>query len=403
MNKACQTLLWLCAVLWCGRMVAALPADSPVINSISVVETNLYFIATFPPGVDHAVLEMRPTLAGEWQSAALLNVPTDGGTIEFAIPTPALETAFFRLNASLLVVLNNSQTNNPTKTTATNQVSAELQYVAVPPMGPDSTNTNEAVFHFKGMIDGSDRITIRRQGALWEHVNWGWPAGVVTVNGSQWNPSEKNFITTTGAVMFLPQQYSLLSPRLELVAGRDVVALERTSDALMVYLDDTPPGAAPYEFKIHFPRGKPEPATVRRSTPATLKITALIDGSDLLKITASEATWMHRAWAYPEAVRLNDIPWNVRQTNLLANIGTNRFLPSGVNFSTAKIVERKGRDLATMWADNDAIWVNFADNPNGADDYELDISFGRQTRPVALPLTDQSFAPAFPDTAPPQP
>jgi len=374
MKKACQTLLWFCAVLWCGRIMAAVPADLPVINSISVVETNLDFVVTFPPGTDHAVLEMRPTLADAWRPAAELNVPAGAATIEFTIPMPALETAFFRLNASMLVP-NNSLTNNAARITT--QLSAELQFVAVPPLGPDPTNTNEAVFHFKGIIDGSDRITIRRQGALWEHVNWGWPAGAVTVNGSQWNPSEKNFITTTGAVMFLPQQYSLRSARLEPVTGRDVVALERTNDALIVYLDDTPPGAAPYEFKIHFPQGEPPPETVRSSIPATLKITAQIDGSDLLKITAEEAAWMHRAWSYPEAVRLNDIPWNVRQTNILANAGTNRFLPAGVNFSTAKIVGRKGRDVATMWADNDAIWVNFADNPNGADVYELEISFGR--------------------------
>src|SRR5271166_6104948 len=116
MNKACQTLLWLCAVLWCWRTVAAVPADSPVINGLSVVETNLDFVATFPPGVDRAVLEMRPTLANEWQSAAVLNVPADGGTIEFTIPKPALETAFFRLNASMLVV-NNTLTNNAARIT----------------------------------------------------------------------------------------------------------------------------------------------------------------------------------------------------------------------------------------------------------------------------------------------
>jgi hypothetical protein len=202
-------------------------------------------------------------------------------------------------------------------------------------------------------------------------------AGYSTVNGSPWNPSEKNFITTTGAVMFLPPQYSLRSPRLEPVAGRDVVALERTNDVLIVYLDDTPSGAAPYEFSIHFPQEEPKPEPVRPSTPATLKITAQIDGSDLLKITAAEATWIHRFYDFPSAVKLNGVAWNLRQTNVLVNAGTNRFLPSGVNFSTAKIVARKGRDLATMWAGNDALWVNFADNPNGADAYELEISFGR--------------------------
>ena len=375
MKRICQTLLWLAAVLWCGRMVAAVPAETLVINSIAIVETNLDFVATFPAGVDHAVLEMRPTLADEWQSAALLDVPATGGTIEFSIPRPALASAFFRLNISLPAA-NNSSTNHPAKNPATNQVSAELQFVAVPPLGPDSTNTKEAVFHFKGMVDGSDRITIQHHGALWEHVNWGWPAGAVAVNGSQWNPSEKNFITSTGAVMFLPESYSLAAAKLEVVEGRDVIAMERTNQALIVYLDDTPSGTAPYEFKIHFPRMTEPLKPVGPSAAATLKISALIDGSDLLKITAREAVWTHRAWGCPETVKLNDILWDVRQTNLLANVGTNTFLPDGVDLSTAKITGRKGRDLATMWADADALWIQFADNPNGADDYELDLSFG---------------------------
>lgn len=355
-------------------MDAAVPADTLVINSISAVETNLDFVATFPPGASRAVLEMRPTLADEWQPAAALNVPPDGGTIEFAIPKPVLDMAFFRLNVSMMVA-NNSPTNNLTQSAI--QVSAELQFVAVPPLGPDSANTNEAVFHFKGMIDGSDRIVIKRQGALWKHVNWGWPAGAVTVNGAQWTPAEKNFMTTTGAVLFLPEKYALFSPQLELITNRDVVALERTNDALIVYMDDTPVGAAPYEFKIHFPLATREASAKRSSPAATLKIAAVIDGSGLLKITADEATWTNRAWNVPAVVKLNDFSWYLRQTNAWPNSGTNRFLPVGVDFSTAKIVKRQGRDLVTMWADPDAVWVNFADNPNGADACELEISFGR--------------------------
>ncbi|HEY2329773.1 MAG TPA: hypothetical protein VGI63_08170, partial [Verrucomicrobiae bacterium] len=215
-----------------------------------------------------------------------------------------------------------------------------------------------------------------RQSALWEHMHWAWP-GTVTVNGAQWNPSEKNFMTTTGAVPFLPKKYDMLSPRLELLAGRDVVTLERTNDALIVYLDDTPPGAGIYEFKLHFPVATIQTSPVRFSSHATLKVTAVIDGSDLLKITSTEATWKHRTCEFPEAVKLNDISWNLRQTNVLSNTGTNRFLPDHLDFSTAKIVKRQGRDLATMWSDNNVLWINFADNPNGADAYELDISFGQ--------------------------
>jgi hypothetical protein len=73
---------------------------------------------------------------------------------------------------------------------------------------------------------------------------------------------------------------------------------------------------------------------------------------------------------------LNGISWDAAASPVLKNEGTNSFLPAGVDFSTAKIISRKGRDLATMWADDSGISVRFADNPNGADDYEIEISFG---------------------------
>jgi len=62
---------------------------------------------------------------------------------------------------------------------------------------------------------------------------------------------------------------------------------------------------------------------------------------------------------------------------VLLNSGTHSFLPPVIDFPTARIVHRAGRDVATMWADHDAVWVSFADNPNGPDTYELDISFGQ--------------------------
>jgi hypothetical protein len=350
--------------LWGGRSVAVTSPNQPIITSLSVAGTNLVFNASIPPGVDQAILEMRPTLDAPWQEAALLDVPAGGGSLEFIIPSPALEMAFFRLKAT-------------THTTTNSQLSAELQYVTIPPLGPDGTNGTDAVFHFKGVVDGSDRILITREGAFWEHVNWDWPAGAVTINDAQWNPRDKNYLTTTGAVTFLPEMFSLEDVGLEIIEGRDVISLERTNRALIVYLNDTPLGAAMYEFKIHFHPGTIKPAKTGASPAATLKIAAQIDGSDSLKITAREATWEHRAWSYPGAVSLNGIPWDVGQTNVLMNAGTKTFLPSGVDLSTARIVNRKGRDVGTMWAEADALWIQFADNPNGADLYELELSFGR--------------------------
>ena len=69
--------------------------------------------------------------------------------------------------------------------------------------------------------------------------------------------------------------------------------------------------------------------------------------------------------------------WPVEQTNVLQNAGSNLFLPYGVDLSTARILSRKGRDLATLWAEDQALWVWFADSPNGSDYYELEIGFGQ--------------------------
>lgn len=363
-------LLWLliCFIgtFYANHAGAALPNGQPVITSLAVVGTNLVFDAAFPAGVDEARLEMRPTLTVNWQEATLIDVSTNGGDVEFRIPQPPLASAFFRLNTTMLAASQATQ-------------SLEVRYVAVPSLAKVATNAksaDEAVFHFKGQVDGSDRIIIMHKGAMWEHVNWDWPAGTVTVNDLEWKPSELNFMTSTGAVEFLPKTYSLSAANLEVIEGRDVTALERTNGALIVYLDDTPSGAAPYEFKIHFHPAANSTIKPTLSPTATLKIAARIDGSDRLKITAQEATWTHLTYSPPNSVTLNGIPWDLCHTNVMANSGTNAFLPPGIDLATAKIVERKGRDVATMWSDDGAVWVTFADNPNGWDDYELEISFG---------------------------
>jgi len=357
-------LLFLLTITASSRAGENVPAQIPVINSISVSGTNLVITASIPSGASQVVLEICPTLADSWQEAAAFQAPTNGGPMEFSIPQPPLPMAFFRLNVSLAG-------------SAQPQLSTVVHYQIVPPLTEVATNgSTEAVFHFNGEIDGSDKITIRRDGALWEHVSWGWP-GTVIVNDSQWQPSEKNFLTSTGAVSFLPPQYSLSAADLEVVQGRDVVAVERTNDALIVYLDDTPLGAAPYEFKVHFHPATQELHGLASSTAATLKIAAHIDGSDRLRITTNEATWTHLTFSPPGDIRLNNVSWDLGQTNVLSNTGTNSFLPSGIDFSTAKILARKGRDLATMQIEKDGICVSFADNPNGGDDYELDVSFGQ--------------------------
>ena len=178
---------------------AEAPASQLMIESLNVAGGKLVFTATFPPGVTQAALEMRQELTTSWRPVATLAVPVTGGTTEFFIPLPALPRAFYRLNAIL----------NPT---APAQLSTELQYLTMPLLYEVSSNGNsstKAVFHFKGLIDGSDRIVITHDGAWWQHVHWGWTDSAVTVNGVPWNPSERNYLTTTGAVAFLPKTFRL--------------------------------------------------------------------------------------------------------------------------------------------------------------------------------------------------
>jgi len=206
-------------LLYGNRVFASISTEPPVINSISVAGTNLDFVATFPPDMANGFLEMRPTLTDEWQSVAALNVPADGGIVEFVIPMPTLSSAFFRLNVSMQTATNAS---------AGNRISEELQFVAVPPLGPDSTNTDEAVFHFTGLIDGSDHIVIRRQGALWEHMNWAWPRGAVTVNGTA-----STFSTRLVAVTMISLTAVLVAPS-EVDASAAVAAAATPAPASII-------------------------------------------------------------------------------------------------------------------------------------------------------------------------
>ena len=346
--------------------VSAASAESPdasatnrfVITALAPDGTNLTFRAVIPPGLERVTLEMRSTLNSPWEKMTTLTPAKNGGELTITIPMPQSPTELFRLNGTV--------------SPGSNLLSAELHYVVIPSL---ASGPMEAVFHFKGEIDGSDKILINHAGALWEHVLWDWPNGSVTVNGQQWNSREKNYVTSVAPNRFLPEKFSLDTAQLEVLKGRDVVALERGHNGLTVFLDDTVLGSDDYEFVIRFrPKAqKPKPTP---SASARIRIAAQIDGSDSVRITTREAEWQHGTFSPPASVRLNDIPWDPTTSPVIRNEGTNSFLPSGVDFSTARIVSRKGRDLATMWAEESAILVRFADNPNGSDDYEIEIAFG---------------------------
>ncbi len=347
-----------------GRATDAAITDTIAINSISPAGTNLILDTTFSTGWRQATLESQKSVGAPWVAVAQTVIPTNQSGAIFTISKPADATAFFRLRL------------DGGDTPESEAVSTALQYVTIDSLATHRDSNGDAIFHFIGRVDGSDSIKITHYGAFWNHVNWDWPQGPVMINGTQWNPQQKNYVTTLGLNIFLPVLFSLDTADLQVIQGRDVVAMERTPDALIVYLDDTPNGADTYEFNVHFHPVTLDSSVKAPSPRAMLELAGSIDGSDRIKITATQAGWLHQAWSPPANVTLNGIPWDPTTEPVRKNEGTNQFLPTGIDLSTARIVSRRGRDLATMWTEKDALWIQFADNPNGADNYDIKISFG---------------------------
>lgn len=333
------------------------------ITGISVQNTNLLISARIPAGLERVALEGRTAVDSPWLELRNMTVSGEAQNLSFVIPKPDV-MYFYRVSGI------------PTATNVGPMVSSELRYVAIQPLGSTDPSATDAVFHFKGLVDGCDKIVITREGALWQHVNWDWPQGPVSINGVQWDPRQKNYLAAIGGTKLLPDRFDLEGATLEPIEGRDIVAMERGQGALTIWLNDVPPGFGSYEFKVHFPAAQPTPVRVKTlHSTAVLKISAQIDGSDVLKITPEMTTWQHLTFGCPDKVAMNNITWSVQETNVLANDGATRFLPAGVDLSSAQILSRKGRDLVTMSAQKDAVLVSFADNPNGADQYEIEIAF----------------------------
>lgn len=360
---------------WCWADDAATAPGELAITSMGTDGTNLLLTASVPPGLESITLDTRPALDAPWNSVEQQKAPADGGELVFTYPQSTEVSRFFRLRASLVV--QTPQAQQEPNVQIPQLVSAELEYVATASLASRLSNGN-AVFHFKGKVDGSDKILITRDGALWDHIDWNYPPEPVTVNDTKWNPLGKNYLSAIAPTKFLPASFSLDSVELEVVKGRDIVALERARNALIVYLDDAWAGPDDYEFQINFHTNEAKLPAARSSVPARLTISAQIDGSDRIKITSRGAFLEHKSFALPRNLIVNGIPWNPRRTNGLPNVGATRFLPDGVDFSTAKIISRKGRDLATAWGAKDELWVCFADNPNGSDAYEIEIAFGSE-------------------------
>jgi hypothetical protein len=109
-----------------------------------------------------------------------------------------------------------------------------------------------------------------------------------------------------------------------------------------------------------------------------LVISAIIDGSDRVVITQQEAKWEHLSWSPATHVRVNGIRWSLTGSSVLVNEGKTQFLSQLVDFASAKIVSRSGRDIVAIETYPEKIVVYFGDNPNGAAPYRIQIVFAER-------------------------
>lgn len=214
-----------------------------------------------------------------------------------------------------------------------------------------------------GVIDGTDRIVVRQEGASWEHLSGDLIPTQMQVNGIAWFPGDTLSLANSGETTFLTNQVNFLAAKLQVLEGRDTVVLQRERDHLTLSFADTPLGVGNYHVVISFP---PSP---------TLLVEADIDGSDELRISYAGAEWLHKQWGFPQSVRLNGVEWNVAEQGTLLNAPPTSFLQEPVNFQNAVIVDQSGRGLLTLTPAGDGITLNFADDDLGAGHVSALIAF----------------------------
>lgn len=233
---------------------------------------------------------------------------------------------------------------------------------------PSATGPRQVRLTFSGRVDGSERIVIDAKQARWENVFWGVSRTTVKLGGVTWTPRTCPVLPNSGKTRFLSEPVDFSTARLVKTQGRDTVAIFPAKDSVTIRVSDNPNGTGMYEFSILL-----RPVGVR----GELFIRATIDGSNEMRIDGTKATWRDLHWGGPRGeVLVNDTLWDTRKVPAIANSGKTRYLPDGIEFSTARVVSVKGRDLASLEAEEDHIVIRFADSPIGGDVYELLVRFG---------------------------
>lgn len=219
-----------------------------------------------------------------------------------------------------------------------------------------------------GTFDGSDSISVSPNSATWTHLSWAQPAGV-ELNGQSWANTINPIFTS--ATPMIPSSLTGYALRVRRFSGRDMSAAQIQGNTVNLLVDDTPLGEALYNFNVALIPEVP----VAVSTTATLTFSAPIDGGDNVFINSAGAAWNHTTFTEPTTAQIGGVTWNPTTTPFLPNSGATQFLPAGVSFQNVTLQQTSGRDIAALDTFGDHIAVYFRDNPNGADNYSVSLTF----------------------------
>lgn len=119
-----------------------------------------------------------------------------------------------------------------------------------------------------------------------------------------------------------------------------------------------------------------------------LSFNGQIDGSDIIEISDTHAWWTHRNWGWPsKPVWLGNVHWSPQQQRFLENSGSTRYLPQGIDFSSARLASVRGRDKVTLEPGPRSVRIHIIDTPNGAGSYQFDIVFPVRVSRTAIRIT----------------
>ncbi|MFO1441075.1 MAG: hypothetical protein U1F81_22340 [Verrucomicrobiaceae bacterium] len=99
-----------------------------------------------------------------------------------------------------------------------------------------------------GLIDGSEKFTFTPDAVKWRHLHWSTPSSM-EFDGQSWTRLGK-----TPEAWRRFGSHDLTRASIIRRHGRDVIALEPSSDGFILYIDDSPNGAGYYSATIAIPR-----------------------------------------------------------------------------------------------------------------------------------------------------